>query len=55
MRESDKLLVKSNKKMCDEGMNAYDSFLKKGNTPRQANKHASKICNDLGMKASFSK
>jgi len=55
MKNSDKLLIKSNKKMCDEGMNAYDSYVKKGNTPRQANKLSNKICKELGEKATFSK
>ncbi len=41
--------------MCDEGMNAYDSYVKKGNTPRQANELASKLCEELGSKATFSK
>ena len=55
MRKSDKLVIKKTKPMCDEGMNAYDSFIKKGNTPQQANKLASKLCNELGDKATYSK
>ena len=34
-------------RMCDEGMKAYDSYIKEGNTPQQANKLASKVCNEL--------
>tara|TARA_R100001463_G_scaffold23159_1_gene55524 strand:- start:2074 stop:2253 length:180 start_codon:yes stop_codon:yes gene_type:complete len=30
--------------MCKKGMDAYDSFIKKGKTPQQANKLASKLC-----------
>ena len=54
MKQSDKLVIKKKKMMCDEGMNAYDSYVKKGNTPRQANKLASKLCEELGSKATFS-
>jgi len=55
MRQSDKLVIKKTKPMCDEGMDAYDSFIKKGNTPQQANKLASKLCEELGDKATYSK
>mgnify|MGYP005989391827 CR=1 FL=1 len=55
MRQSDKLVIKKKKPMCDEGMDAYDSFIKKGNTPQQANKLASKLCDELGEKATYTK
>jgi len=55
MRQSDKLVIKKKKPMCDEGMDSYDSFIKKGKTPKQANKLASELCDELGEKATYSK
>ena len=55
MKKENRQVIKSNKKkvMCKEGSIAYDGFINKGNNPQQANKLASRVCKDLGDKATI--